>query len=213
VPKYKLILFDFDGTLGDTLPWFQSAFDLVGEKYGIRKVGPAEHELLRECDTRQILKELKVPLWKVALMAREMRKLMAARIAETKLFPGTAALLEALTSQGLELGIVSTNSYENISNILSPRNRALIRHFECGVSLCGKTAKLKKALRTSGVPRGSALYVGDELRDLDAAKAAGMAFGAVSWGYNSPAAFHKRSPEEMFSSMDELAEYLCSEAD
>ena len=209
--KYKLVLFDFDGTLGDTLPWFQSAFDLVGQQYGIRKLTPLDHERLRECDTREMLKELKVPLWKVALMAAEMRKLMASRISETKLFPGTSGLLESLSRSGVRLGIVSTNSYDNISNILGPDNTALIRYFECGVSLFGKAAKLRKALRASRIPAGEALYVGDELRDLNAARAAGLAFGAVTWGYNSVSAFQKRAPEEIFPTMEQMVQRLSSE--
>src|SRR6185295_5601834 len=183
--KYKLVLFDFDGTLADTLPWFQSVFHVVGEKYGFRKLTQADYEKMRDCDGKQMLKTLGVPFWKVPLIANEMRKLMAGRIAESKLFSGTSVLLKNLEARGAMLGIVSSNSYENISQILGAENMARIHHHECGVSMFGKASKLKKVLRAAGMPHTHTIYIGDELRDMVAAKAARIAFGAVSWGYNS----------------------------
>ena len=49
--RYRLVLFDFDGTLADTLPWFQSVFHVVGQKYGFRKLEEADYEMLRHCDS------------------------------------------------------------------------------------------------------------------------------------------------------------------
>jgi phosphoglycolate phosphatase len=207
--KYGLILFDFDGTLADTLPWFQSVFHVVGEKHGFRKLDQSDHEKLRECDSKEILKMLGVPFWKVPRIAAEMRRLMSGHIAETKLFPGTSSLLENLAAKGAMLGIVSSNSYENISQILGPENMSRIAYHECGVSMFGKASKLKKVLRSSKTSYTQAIYIGDELRDLVAARAAGVAFGAVSWGYNSAESLQKQCPDEMFQSMEEIVKKVC----
>ena len=207
--KYPLVLFDFDGTLGDTLPWFQSVFHVVGEKYGCKKLSKAELEKLRDCSSKQVLKKLGVPFWKVPLMGNEILKLMASHLKETQLFPGTTSLLKELTAKGAIVGIVSSNSYENISQILGAENMARIGYHECGVSMFGKASKLKKVLRASGIPSCQAIYIGDELRDLEAAKTARVAFGAVSWGYNSPEALKRRCPNEMFLSMEEIVQKCC----
>jgi phosphoglycolate phosphatase len=209
VQKYRLILFDFDGTLADTLPWFRSVFHIVGEKHGFRKLDQGDHEKLRERDSKEILKMLGVPFWKVPMIANEMRGLMASRIRETKLFPGTSALLKNLAAKGARLGIVSSNSFENVSQILGAENMLRIQYHECGVSMFGKASKLKKVLRSSKTPPAQAIYIGDELRDLVAARAARVPFGAVSWGYNSPEALKKQCPDEMFLSMEEIVEKVC----
>src|SRR3954465_10085789 len=147
MPMYRLVLFVFYGTLADTLPWFQNVFHAVGEKYGFKKLEQADYEMLRDCDSKQMLKKLGVPFWKVPLIANEMRKLMAGRIDETKLFPGTPLLLKQLAATGATLGIVSSNSYENIRQMLGEENMAHIKYNECGVSMFGKASKLKKILR------------------------------------------------------------------
>jgi len=63
-------------------------------------------------------------------------------------------------------------------------------------------------LRSSGVTAAEAICVGDEIRDLEAARGEGIAFGAVSWGYTNPEALQAHGPEEMFSSVDEILQKL-----
>jgi phosphoglycolate phosphatase len=206
--KYKLVLFDFDGTLADTLPWFQSAFHLIGDKYGFKKLDQAEYEKLRDYDGKQILKALGVPFWKLPLIAKEMMALMAQNIREAQLFPDTPILLKTLSDRSLTLGIVSSNSQENICHVLGHELTARIRFFECGVAMFGKASKLKKVLSQSRTAPEQALYIGDELRDLQAANAAGIPFGAVAWGYNRAEALQRQGPAKMFSSMQEIMRLL-----
>ena len=206
--KYRLILFDFDGTLADTLPWFQSAFHVIGEKHGCRKLDHAEYEKLRDYDGKQILKALGVPFWKLPVIAKEMMSLMAQNIREAQLFQDTNMLLRTLSDRGLTLGIVSSNSEENIRHVLGHELTTRIRFFECGVSMFGKASKLKKVLRQSRTAPEQAIYIGDELRDLQAAKGAGIPFGAVSWGYNRAEALQKQGPAEMFYSMEDMVKRL-----
>jgi len=68
--------------------------------------------------------------------------------------------------------------------------------------------KLRKVLRDSGISAAEALCVGDEVRDLEAAHAEGIAFGAVAWGYTHAGALAAHSPAEMFERVEEIAERL-----
>ena len=92
--------------------------------------------------------------------------------------------------------------------MLGPETTALVAQFECGASIFGKPPKLRKVLRRCGIPPERAIYVGDEIRDADAAKATGMAFGAVSWGYNRVDALAARGPQAIFGSFDDLVETI-----
>jgi phosphoglycolate phosphatase len=50
--------------------------------------------------------------------------------------------------------------------------------------------------------------IGDEARDIDAARAAGIASGAVAWGYADIESLRSRQPTEVFMTFDEIANRL-----
>ena len=62
---------------------------------------------------------------------------------------------------------------ENVERILGARNTGLISHFGCGVSLFGKAARLRQTLQACGTAAARAIYIGDEVRDAEAACKAG----------------------------------------
>lgn len=206
--KYRLALFDFDGTLADSFPLFAGMLDEVAERFGFPRVAPGEIEGLRGLDTQAILRRLQVPMWKVPRIAMYMRSAFAERSDELRLFPGIPDALRQLHDRSIELGIVSSNATATIQRILGPETAALVRHYECGASLFGKPSKLKKVLRRSGIAGEEAIYIGDEVRDAHAAAEAGLDFGAVSWGYNLPAALAAQHPTELFGSVDDMVARL-----
>ena len=91
------------------------------------------------------------------------------------------------------------------SCVLGPATTRLFRHFECGMSMFGKTASLRSVLKKTGVHASEAIYVGDQSVDLQAARRAGIAFGAVAWGYATIESLREHRPEEEFASVAELA--------
>ena len=203
--NYKLAAFDFDGTLADSFSWFLSVMNDVAERYGFRPIAEHEREELRGLEARQIIEHLGMPLWKMPLIARYVRQRMARDIGQIGLFPGVAELLRQLAESGVVVAVVTSNSGENVRRVLGPETAALIRHYGCGTSLFGKRARLRQALRRSGVSPGEAIYIGDEIRDLHAARAAGMAFGGVSWGYTRAVSLLAHAPEAFFAEVDEIA--------
>jgi len=206
--KYKLIIFDFDGTLADTFPWVVSVAGKVADKYKFRKVPESEHEILRGMGAREIFKYLGVPVWKAPLIANYVISLLSKDIGNISLFSGVKSLLNSLASRDVIIAILSTNSFANISAVLGPENTALIHHFECGVFVFGKRPKLRKILKKSGVAPAEAILIGDEIRDCEAALKEGVAFGAVSWGYTRIDALEARKPTEVFTSVEQILDKL-----
>ena len=207
--KYRLTIFDSDGTLADTLPWMRSVFNELADEYGFRRVEPHEYEQFGDLHGTALLKALGLPLWKLPRVVGAMRKKMAAHIAEFAPFPGVAEMLRRLSACGVQLGVVSSNSRANVEHILGPRAAALVNHFGCGVSMFGKAARLRAVVRASGVARSETIYIGDEVRDAEAASAAGVAFGAVAWGQHSAAALRALDPAEFFHCVEDIAQKLC----
>jgi len=202
--KYKLVIFDFDGTLADTFPWFLKTLDQVAEKFNLIKIDKNKTEELRKLDAASFLKYLKIPLYKLPTIATYMRKLMTEQIEDIKLFEGTAKLLKELKSRGHKIAIVSTNSQENIAKVMGVELIKLSDFFVGGVSMFGKESKLKKVLKLAGITKEEAIYIGDELRDVHASQKIGLPVGAVAWGYNAAESLKALSPTLMFYKLDDI---------
>lgn len=204
----RLALFDFDGTLADSFSYFASTLEEAAPHFGFRAPSREELDSLRELDAKEILRALHVPIWKVPAIATFMRQRMSSDRETIRVFPGVRPTLRRLREKGMALGIVSSNAAPTIRAVLGEETASLVAHYECGISLFGKPARLKRVLRRSGMEPEETIYIGDELRDLYAARAAGMRFGAVTWGYNRPEALEARNPDAIFHQVEELAESL-----
>lgn len=202
---YELIVFDFDGTLADSAAWMLRNLNGVGERFGLRRISDEEAQRLRGLGHREVLRHLGLPLWKLPRIATEMRRRLSADIAEISLFPGTAELLQTLDERGLRLAIVSSNSEDNVRRILGEASAARIDAFECSASLLGKARKLRQVMRRLGVRAEATLCVGDETRDIEAARDVGAASGAVLWGYATREVLERFEPTLTFGTLAEIA--------
>lgn len=204
MPAYKLAIFDFDGTLGDTLGWMLDTSDALADKFGYLKLDRARLDTLRTMSARDLMKLQKLPALKLPMIAAHFQKLMAADTGRIEMFDGAPETLRALHGAGVKLAIVSSNSEENIRLILGPELCDLIAMFSCGASMFGKAGKFRKVLKALGVKPGEAISIGDEIRDIDAAREVGLATGAVCWGYTAPDALIAQKPDLVFRAVDDL---------
>jgi phosphoglycolate phosphatase len=204
---YSLVIFDLDGTLADSFPWFQRNLNEVADRFGFRRVEEGEVESLRLASTREILSRLEVPMWKVPFIARHMRRLKTEQAASIPLFAGVETMLWKLAESGVRLALVSSDTESNVREKLGVSS-ALFADFDCAASIFGKPAKFRRVLRRSRVDAAQAIAIGDETRDIEAARAVGIACGAVTWGYAAPKALIDRKPDLVFERMEEIADAL-----
>lgn len=203
--RWRLVVFDFDGTLADSGPWFARVLNDVARRYRFRQVGRDELDLMRGDSPAAMLRRLAVARWKLPFIARHMRRLMRRDLAEIALFPGIVGLIERLHAAGVTIAVVSSNAEANVRGVLGLALATRIDRFHCGSSFLGKARVLRRLVARSGIPPAAVLAIGDEIRDIDAAEAAGVAAGAVTWGYADPAALRARRPTFLFTTVDEVA--------
>jgi len=204
---YSLVIFDLDGTLVDSFPWFLRNVNDVADRFGFRRVADGDVEALRHTSTREILARLEVPLWKLPVIARHMRRLKAEQAASIALFDGADTMLRTLAAAGLRLALVSSDSEAN-ARVKLGEAAALFSDFDCSASIFGKAAKFRRILRRAAIDATQAIAIGDETRDIEAARAAGIACGAVTWGYAAPNALKALGPDLVFDRMDDVARVL-----
>lgn len=204
---YSLVIFDLDGTLADSFPWFLRNVNDVADRFGFRRIADSDVESLRHAGSREILRRLEVPLWKLPGIAGHMRRMKAADLAGIALFPGTEAMLRRLRGGGLSLALVSSDNEANARRQLGTAAN-LFAHFDCGASLFGKAAKFRRLVKRTGFSPQQVISVGDEVRDVEAARAAGIACAAVTWGYAAPNALRALGPDMVFERMEDVAAKL-----
>lgn len=205
---YKLAIFDFDGTLADSFPWFATVINDTADKFRFRRIAPHEIDGLRGKSSREMMQVCGVSAWKLPFIARYIRKRKAQDLHAIPLFAEAPGALRRLHEAGVKLAMVSSNSEANIRKMFGPETAALIAYYECGASMHGKARRFRVALRKSGVAARDAITIGDELRDIDAAREAGIAFGAVTWGYTHGAAMRAAKPDLAFDTFDEIVETI-----
>src|SRR6476659_5817135 len=107
MPAYTLAIFDFDGTLADSFPWFCSVLDQTADRFGLSHVPPEDIPTLRELSSYDALKRLGVPFYKLPAISTFMRGPAVDGIPSIPLFAGAAEALAALKAGGVRLALVS----------------------------------------------------------------------------------------------------------
>ncbi|MGG5144081.1 MULTISPECIES: HAD hydrolase-like protein [Alcaligenes] len=210
VRRYDLVMFDLDGTLADSLGFFIRTHNLLAAKYHFQPIQPHEVELLRQRSPCEIMDHLGLPRWKLPFVSRDFVRLMRLHGQEVCMFAGVERVLRDLHAHGLQLAVVSSNSVENCRRILGEDLCRLMSCIDGGASLFGKRTRILRVMKKLSIQPGQAIYVGDQLTDADAARAASVAFGAVCWGYGAPQALAQTSPEVTFETVDTLRLLTCN---
>ncbi len=211
-PRYRLVIFDFDGTLADSGDWFLGVADDLAQRFNFRRVATSEIESLRGQSSRAVIKYLGIPRWKLPAIARYVHALLGQQADRIALFAGVPEMIETLHRAGVRIALVTSNAEANARAILGPDMASRISHFECGASLFGKARLFRRVLRRAKVPVEQALCVGDETRDMVSAHKAGVTAGAVLWGYANREALAATQPAMFFDTPAQVLAHVLGEA-
>ncbi|MBK1710468.1 HAD family hydrolase [Marichromatium gracile] len=209
---FDCLCFDFDGTLVDSTEAALEALARVGPAFGCAGLDRAAVERLRGLHAREIVQTLGIPAYRVPGFVARMRREMRAGLLATPPVPGWTETLEALAARGLRLGVLSSNASESLAAYLARYPLPHLDFVVGGAALFGKSRALRRLAARERLRPARMLYVGDELRDLEAARAAGTGFVAVGWGYTDPTRLHAAGAGAPLSSPHELLERIESDA-
>lgn len=181
----KYIIFDFDGTLVKSRTLAVDLFNELSDKYGYEKMAYEEVEAFSKMTIMERVQELNVPILKFPVLLKEMKQLYKNHIVELDLVEGIPELLYGLKSKGYQLGILSSNTTENINQFLTTHNISIFDYVFVASNIFGKDKAIKKLIQHYKLPKDQVLYIGDEIRDAEACHKIGVSFVGVSWGFDS----------------------------
>lgn len=180
-----IIIFDFDGTIADTMYHLIEISNDLADRFGYDKVDLDQVDQMRDWTSKEVFKHLNVPLLKIPHILTLARKQLREQLGEVKTFNGMKDVLTELRAQGHQIGIFTSNSEENVHAILKINDLDMFDFVLTTPKLWNKNRGLKRIMRRKRFHKDNIIYVGDETRDIVAAKKAGVRVMAVAWGYNS----------------------------
>ena len=207
---YKLLIFDFDGTLANSYPWVVAILDELAEKFNAIPVDHSKLDELKNYPPRKIMKMHNVSIWKLPAILKFTRSRMKTNGESIKCFEGVGKMLQELKDNDIRLALVTTNTCETVRRVLGDDLYSFFHLFEDKISMFGKPAALKRIIRKSGLDRSEMLAIGDEIRDVEAAKKVNIPFGAVSWGFSTMDAMASHEPEHIFTEMSQIVDLVLS---
>ena len=202
--KYKMLIFDFDGTLANSFPWLLGILDELAHRFKATPLDPTRLHELKNYPPRKIMKMHNVPVWKLPAILRFTRAKMRANSEGIIRFEGVDNLLQSLHKRNVRMALVTTNTRETVRKVLGDELFEMFHLFEDKVSIFGKPAALNRIARKSGFEKSEMLAIGDEIRDVEAAKKVSIPFGAVAWGFTSLEALSSRFPEHVFTEVEQI---------
>ncbi|PMB51840.1 carotenoid oxygenase [Fischerella thermalis CCMEE 5201] len=205
----KVIIFDFDGTIADTVDALVSIANRLAKEFGYVQITPEELALLRNLTSREIINYSGISVFKIPFLVKKVKGELKSKIPELKPIPGMKEALIDLKNAGHHLGIITSNSKDNVTEFL--RINELDNLFEfiySGITIFGKTTIINNVLKQKQLKPEEVIYVGDETRDIEASKKANIKVVAVTWGFNSPEVLAKQNPNYLIHHPSELLDVV-----
>ena len=202
----KTIIFDFDGTIAQSLEMMLSFFNETAPKYDMKPIKENEIDSLRDKSARELLKQFNVPLWKSVPMAAEIQKMQTKTMGQVKIVPGMAKVFRDLKRQGIKVGIVTSSITKNVELFLTKHKVTEMSFIYSEKNLFGKGKVLKHLIKKKQLNKADTMYVGDEVRDIDAAHEAGIGIISVTWGLNTKGRLQLAKPEYLVEKPVEIVE-------
>lgn len=208
-----LILFDFDGTLAETMTLILTVFNRLSPLYGYRKLPEEELEAHRHMTVQEFIREFKIPFWKVPLIALHARHLMHKSMHEIQPPNGLVDVLSRIHESGrYQMEILTSNHRENVLRFLTEHSMGWFDDVLATRSILCKKKRVMKYIRSRKINPQNLYYVGDTTIDVNSARLAGARTVAVTWGLNSSELLSSFSPDFLIDDPRQLLEIFPLEA-
>ncbi|MEL6440303.1 MAG: HAD-IA family hydrolase [Cyanobacteria bacterium J06621_8] len=205
----KVILFDFDGTIADTYQAIANITNQLSGEFGYKALNQEELLLIKNLSSREIVKRSEISVFKLPFLVRRVRSELSKEIAELNLIKDIKQVLLRLKNLGFTLGIVTSNNQENVEIFLQKNQlENLFDYLYSGTAIFGKHRVLNQVIREHKLSKSDVIYVGDETRDIRAARKSKIPVVSVSWGFNAAQILREHQPDYIVDHPAELLDAI-----
>jgi len=204
----KYIIFDFDGTLADTLKFAIMISNRLSDRFNYKKITDDKLDDYRGMSAQELIKKSGIKYYKIPFVATQFKIEFKKVIDQLQAFPEIPTMLEEL-SKSFKIGILTSNAAENVNLFLKSNKLSdYITFVNSQSRLYGKHISLRKIMSKYNLQKDNIVYVGDETRDIEATKKIGIKSISVTWGFNTKKILKLFSPDFMVDSPKEIIELV-----
>jgi phosphoglycolate phosphatase len=198
------MIFDFDGTIADTFHAVIATLNQLADEFGYRKAAPDELAILTSLGLRELADRVGLAWHRLPALAVRVRQEMARNMPSISPCEGVPSALRELRARGVRTGILTSNKRDNVDSFLAHHPELVFDFVNAGSGLFSKERRLRRLLAAQRLTLAQTCYVGDEVRDVEAARGLGMRAVAVTWGFSSPELLAASQPDHLIASPAEL---------
>jgi len=202
------LICDFDGTLADSISGILGLVNSLAPRYGFRSLDHELFDRIRNLPFRQAAREMNFPTWKLGQAIRVVLHEYRHIIHSLEPYPGMVDVLKKLSSQGIRLGLISSNNTDNLHSFLEKHDIDFFHWVEGTHGILRKHRSIKAQMKKHGLKKENTFYIGDEVRDIKAARRSGIKVISVSWGLHSRQYLQNNKPDWLIDTPAELLELM-----
>jgi phosphoglycolate phosphatase len=201
----KFVVFDFDGTIADSYQAIVKITNQLSSEFGYKPIDEEAMLLLKNLSSREIVKQSEVSVFKIPFLVKRVQKELGKEIANLEPIKGIELVLSQLKHLGYRLGIITSNTEDNVLAFLVRHQLDHLFDFiYSGTTIFGKHRIINSVIKQHQIKSDRVIYVGDETRDIRAAKKSKVGAIAVAWGFNSAEILAQCQPDFLVETPEEL---------
>ncbi len=206
------LLFDFDGTVANSIDKILELINELAPRHGYAKITPEKFAAIRNLPITRAVRSVKMPLYKlgraISIILNEYRRI----VPDLEPCAGIIPVLNDLKAAGISLALISSNHTENLRAFLDHHQIGCFDWVEGTSGILKKHNNILRQIRKHNLDKGKVIYVGDEARDIKAARRSEVKIISVAWGLHTAEHLQKfkpdylvRAPNEILTIVKELA--------
>ncbi len=203
-----VIIFDFDGTLADTSTLLRRIYNEMAAEHDWPAMSESDYQRLRGMSIGQAQHWAGIKSWQVPSLLRDGLKRFKGHASEIGVFDGIPELVKQLSGETAALYVLSTNTKASITEVLDRFELAELVIILRRSALFGKHHAIRHLLAKHKYQPDNVWMVGDEMRDIEAAKRAGVKSAAVTWGLQDENLLKTGNPDLIANTPSELRELI-----
>lgn len=193
--KIRHVIFDFDGTIVDSLGVALQLVNQLAHKYNLQPMNNEDLDKLLQLPILERFKAANIPPYQIPRLVLEFTKNYTKTLGYIQVFAGMREVILDLKEQGLVLSIISSNSNHNIRKFLVDNDLNIFDYIYCAKNIFGKEKTIGSLIKKLNLRRSDLIYVGDEVRDIMACQANNIKVIAVTWGLDTQKTLEEANPD------------------